>query len=189
MLSAPLYFSFCVHSCSIVFESLLFCQLCLAFLFPMSSAIPLTPIFSSLFLFCFFCFFFFSVFFLRVSPPELTFVEFSSGPHFRVLVLHALDFCSFLVFLFLPLSALVLLLFLCSIDCCVFVFPPRFAAPFVSVTMLFFLALFSLLCVFHLVYNNFMPVPPFCLCFLLRVLCQVVFIFLSNGSLKGCLIP
>ena len=54
---------------------------------------------------CFFFFFLFfrSVFFLRVSPPELTYVEFSSGPHFRALVLHALDFCYFLVLMFFAL--------------------------------------------------------------------------------------
>ena len=53
---------------------------------------------------CFCLFFFFrSVFFLRVSSPELTFVEFSSGPHLRVLVLHAYDFCYFLIFMLFAL--------------------------------------------------------------------------------------
>ena len=44
----------------------LFCQLCRTYFWPLSSAIPLMPIFSSLF------------FFLHVSSPDLAFVEFNS---------------------------------------------------------------------------------------------------------------
>ena len=51
----------------------------------LSSAIPSTPILN-------FIAYVFNVFFVRVSSPELRFVEFSSVPRFQVLILHALDF-------------------------------------------------------------------------------------------------
>ena len=124
-------------------------------------------LFSSLFLFVFvFLFRFFrSVFFLRVSSPELTFVEFSSGPHFRVLVLHALDFCYFLVFMLFSLvsprfaSILVLYKLLCL---CV---PSAFCSTFcLCHNVISFRTVFPFLHILF-VYNDFMSVSPFCLCF------------------------
>ena len=110
--------------------------------------------------FCLFSFFR-SVFSLRVSSPELTFVEFSSGPHFRVLVLHALDFCYFLVFKFFALvsprfaSILVFYKLLCL---CV---PSAFCGTFCfCYNVISSRTVFSFLHILF-VYNDFMSLSSF----------------------------
>lgn len=98
MLFAPFILASAFLFCFIVFESLLFCQLCRAFPFPLSSAIPLTPSFSSLFFFqCF----------LSACLASRTYV---CGVQFEA-PFSSFSFCSFLILLFLHLSPLILLLF------------------------------------------------------------------------------
>ena len=79
--------------------------------------------------------------------------NFSLRPNFRVLVLHALDFCYFLVFVFFALASPRF-----ASNCCVFVFPSRFAAPFCfRQNVISSRTVFSILHILF-VYNDFMLV-------------------------------